>query len=181
MSSRTHMVHKLPHTVTTTIGIDIGIVRGHDWGLGGQERDRASKNWCLRQRRRRQQRRSRASQWPEGEEGAGGCARTQPRPAFIYYATRGALGAGNARRGGGRIPGGRRRNAAKITRTLLPLGPASVSIESHFKINEFKTYSGLGNEDASTCAILVYHSCLFGCRHRSHCLKLDVRVIIRML
>lgn len=33
MSSRTY---KLPHAVTTTIGIDIGIDRGHAWGLGAK-------------------------------------------------------------------------------------------------------------------------------------------------
>ncbi|CAH0716470.1 unnamed protein product, partial [Brenthis ino] len=80
--------------------------------------------------------------------GGRGRVRTQRCPAFIYYATRGALGAGNAaRRGGGRIPGGRRRGppgVAKITRPKLSRKSPDVSIESHFKISHLETYSNSG-------------------------------------
>ncbi|CAH2035295.1 unnamed protein product, partial [Iphiclides podalirius] len=84
----------------------------------------------------------------------GGCARTQRCPAFIYYATRGALGAGNARRGGGRIPGGRscgspresvsaagRRARAPTSCTTTLMSVASQSPKSLYKLEKVRVTS----------------------------------------
>ncbi|KAL4704309.1 hypothetical protein ACJJTC_012885 [Scirpophaga incertulas] len=118
-------------------------------------RERASENCCL-------QRRLRRTHVNDPRTKGAGCARTQPRPAFIYYATRGAARRG--RRGGAEAAFRARRlllcetNAARTYRCEELAGsaspPPSQNTELAFKITD-TNLPCVGTRAPTSCTVNV--------------------------